>query len=254
VGKISFMCPLCGLHHSIGKYEPDDLPLDILAIERVGLGRGRGTKIVGRHSLLWDDEVSQKIVDRTLTLCKYFLDCKRINLKNIEDSIGIRAEPSYPTVSLKEYNKLLEDTEALKAQLEEERRRSDIEQKKANKLQLELERILIIYNKLLEEKEALKSQAEEDRQIINSLKTKINRLENQLNAEKTNNRKLIRTIEDYDAESLTEDDELDEIIETIENETNNTFDSHKGSKKGFIIRIFKRLIEDVEALEADEDE
>ena len=78
------MCPLCGLHHSIKKYRPEDLPLDIEAVLKVGLGRGNGTKVVSRYSLLGDDDVSPKIVKRVLTLCRFFLSQNIVTLDDLK--------------------------------------------------------------------------------------------------------------------------------------------------------------------------
>src|SRR4030042_1451109 len=105
------MCPLCGLHHSIKKYSPEDLPLDIEAVLKVGLGRGKGTKVVSRYSLLGDDDVSPKIVDRVLTLCGLFLDKKIITLNYLKHSLGIKDALPSGIVGVKEYHKLREDLE-----------------------------------------------------------------------------------------------------------------------------------------------
>jgi len=102
-----FTCPLCGHLPSIRYYDPEDLPLDIEGVTKVGLGLGRGTKVIDRFSLLCDNDVSSKIVRRVLSL---------------------RARPI--TISLKDYNKIREDAEALKVQQmmrEKEATRSTLE-------------------------------------------------------------------------------------------------------------------------------
>jgi hypothetical protein len=48
-------------------YEPESLPLDVLGVTRAGIGRGGGTRIVDRYSLLEDNDVTPKIVKRVFT-------------------------------------------------------------------------------------------------------------------------------------------------------------------------------------------
>ena len=125
-----FTCPLCGHLPSIRYYDPEDLPLDIEGVTKVGLGLGRGTKVIDRFSLLCDNDVSSKIVWRVLSLCRFFLDQNRITQNEVKLSLGIATTPHPITISLKDYNKIREDAEALKVQQmmrEKEATRSTLE-------------------------------------------------------------------------------------------------------------------------------
>ena len=49
--------------------------MDIIAVETQGLGRGKGTKVVGRHSILGSgDDYCRAVKDRVLQLVTMFLE------------------------------------------------------------------------------------------------------------------------------------------------------------------------------------
>ena len=50
-----FLCPLCGLQVSLARYDPSGYVNDVIGIEKVSLGRGRGFEEVDRYSLLDTD-------------------------------------------------------------------------------------------------------------------------------------------------------------------------------------------------------
>lgn len=264
-----FMCPLCGHLHSIRYYDPEDLPLDIEGVTKVGLGQGKGTKVVDRHSLLWDNDVSPKIVRRVVTLCRFFLDQKRITQNEVKQSLGITTTPTQDTISLKEYNQLREDAEVLKAQVEEEKKRGDVEYNRVNNLQVKLNSQQITiknYNKIREDNESLRSQAEievrrADREssraanlqaTVNSLQKKVNSLETKLENAKSYNSELRRELEESETRVEEANEVLDDLIETIENSTSYEFDPDLDSREEFIAEITRKLIEDIEALKADD--
>jgi hypothetical protein len=220
-----FMCPLCGLHHSIKKYDPENLPLDIDGVLKVGLGRGKGTKVVDRFSLLWDDDVSPKVVKRVLTLCRFFLDQNRITQSELKRSMGIVDPPSVGTVSLKEYNKLREDLEACKVQAEVDRRRADKESYRANNLLMS----------------------------VNFLTEKTEDLESHLASAKTSNSKLRKELDEIEVSVENANEVLDEVIATIEERTSFVFDQYEDTREDFIAYVIPRLLEDLEALKADEE-
>ena len=226
-GKISqFMCPLCGLHHSIKNYDPENLPLDIEAVLKVGLGRGKGTKVVDRYSLLWDDDVSPKIVKRVLTLCRFFLSQNRITQSDLKRRLGIVEAPTQSTVSLREYNKLREDVEVLKVQAEMDRKRADGESSRANNLQL----------------------------MVNSLRGKVREVETQLSSAESSRSRLGKELEEMEASRENSNEVLDGVIETIEERTDFEFDPSDKSREEFISYVIPRLIEDLEALKAENEE
>ncbi len=57
-------CPLCGKQNALSSFNPAALPLDVLGVERQGLGRGKGFKVIGRPSLLADEELMDSIAAR----------------------------------------------------------------------------------------------------------------------------------------------------------------------------------------------
>ena len=265
-----FMCPLCGHLHSIRYYDPEDLPLDIEGVTKVGLGQGKGTKVVDRHSLLWDNDVSPKIVRRVVTLCRFFLDQKRITQNEVKQSLGLTMTNPQNTISLKEYNKLREDAEALKVQADDERKRGDAEHDRADNLQAKLnsQKVAIkSYNIIREDYESLRSQAEiEGRRadgessraanlqaMINSLQKKVDNLETKLENAKSSNSELRRGLEESETRVEEVNEVLDDLIETIENSTSYEFDPDLDSREEFIAEITRKLIEDNDALKADEE-
>jgi hypothetical protein len=216
------MCPVCGLHHSIRNYEPENLPLDIEAVLKVGLGRGKGTKVVDRFSLLSDDDVSPKIVKRVLTLCNFFLNQKLITHNDLKHSLGIIDAPQPSTVSLWEYNKLNEDKEALKVNLEIERKNFERESSRADNLQV----------------------------TVNSLQRTVKKLETQLSNSKSLRASMKKDLDELEA---WRENFLDEIIETIEERTEFVYKPSEESKEIFIDSVMSKLLEDMEASIADDD-
>ena len=263
------MCPLCGLHHSIGKYEPDDLPLDIEAIVKVGLGRGLGTKVVDRYSILGDDDVTPKVVSRVLVLCGLFLRRKIVTMDDLKNSLGVENFPWI--IDVKEYNRLREDSEALKVNLEFEKRVANNEKIRADNL------LSIVNsqrgnirdnNRLREDVEALKVRVESEERkadreskranslqaTVNSLNGKVRDLETQLSNSESSRSRQSKEVEELEARVEDLNDALDDVVETIEERTNYVHDPSEDSRKDFIMSVITRLIEDVEALKADEEE
>jgi DNA-binding MarR family transcriptional regulator len=216
------MCPLCGLHHSIKNYDPEDLPLDIEAVLKVGLGRGKGTRVVDRYSLLWDDDVSPKVVKRVLTLCSFFLNQNRITQGDLKRSLGIVDAPQPATVGLWEYNRLREDMEALKVQTETDGRRADRESNRAKNLLM----------------------------TLNSLHGKVKDLETQLSISKSSTSRLEKKLEEMEASVENSNEALDNVIELIEKRTEFMFNPTDDSREEFIAYVIPRLLEDIEALKA----
>lgn len=66
-----FLCPLCGRHVSLAKYDPSDYEVDIIAVEKRGLGRGKGFEEVSRYSMLESDDVAMTLLkERVAVLYK----------------------------------------------------------------------------------------------------------------------------------------------------------------------------------------
>lgn len=230
-----------------------------------------GTKVVDRYSLLWDNDVSVKIVRRVLTLCRFFLDQKRITQNEVKQSLGITTTPIQGSIGLKEYKKLREDIEALKVQVEYEKKRGDVEYNRANNLQVKLNSQQITiknYNKIREDNESLRSQVEievrrADREssraanlqaTVNSLQKKVNSLETKLENAKSSNSELRRELEESETSIEEANEVLDDLIETIENRTEYEFHPELDSREEFISEVTKKQIEDIESLKADDED
>ena len=229
-----------------------------------------GTKVIDRYSILGDDDVTPKIMKRVLNLCKFFLDQKVITQNEVKQSLGLTMTNPQNTISLKEYNKLREDAEALKVQADDERKRGDAEHDRADNLQAKLnsQKVAIkSYNIIREDYESLRSQAEiEGRRadgessraanlqaMINSLQKKVDNLETKLENAKSSNSELRRELEESETRVEEVNEVLDDLIETIENSTSYEFDPDLDSREEFIAEITRKLIEDNDALKADEE-
>ena len=229
-----------------------------------------GTKVIDRYSILGDDDVTPKIMKRVLNLCKFFLDQKVITQNEVKQSLGLTMTNPQNTISLKEYNKLREDAEALKVQADDERKRGDAEHDRADNLQAKLnsQKVAIkSYNIIREDYESLRSQAEiEGRRadgessraanlqaMINSLQKKVDNLETKLENAKSSNSELRRGLEESETRVEEVNEVLDDLIETIENSTSYEFDPDLDSREEFIAEITRKLIEDNDALKADEE-
>lgn len=229
-----------------------------------------GTKVIDRYSILGDDDVTPKIMKRVLNLCKFFLDQKVITQNEVKQSLGLTMTNPQNTISLKEYNKLREDAEALKVQADDERKRGDAEHDRADNLQAKLnsQKVAIkSYNIIREDYESLRSQAEiEGRRadgessraanlqaMINSLQKKVDNLETKLENAKSSNSELRRELEESETRVEEANEVLDDLIETIENSTSYEFDPDLDSREEFIAEITRKLIEDNDALKADEE-
>ncbi len=58
------VCPLCGKNAPLSTLDPENLPLDVMAISFTGKGRGRGFAVKGVESILDDEEVTTKVAAR----------------------------------------------------------------------------------------------------------------------------------------------------------------------------------------------
>ncbi len=255
----------------MGKYDPEDLPLDILAVKKVGLGQHHGTRVVDRYSILGDDDVSPKVVKRVLALCRLFLSKNVITIDGLRRDLGIENMIFPGTVSVKEYNRLREDMEALKVQAEFEERRANNEKIRADNL------LNIVnsqqgkikdYDRLREEYESLKVNAENEgrradgesikannlQATVNSLHGKVRDLETQLSSSKSSTTRLEKEVEELEARVENSKEVLDDVIETIEERTKFEFDPSDDTMEGFIAEVVQRLLEDNEALKAGAEE
>jgi len=61
---VQLICPLCGKFTSIRYFDPGSFEKDVLGVDTAGLGRGRGTRVVAKFSLLDDSQLMRTIRDR----------------------------------------------------------------------------------------------------------------------------------------------------------------------------------------------
>lgn len=61
---VQLICPLCGKFTSIRYFDPGSFENDVLGVDTVGLGRGRGTRVVAKFSLLDDSQLMRTVRDR----------------------------------------------------------------------------------------------------------------------------------------------------------------------------------------------
>lgn len=64
-----FLCPLCGRQVSLARFDPSGFEDDVIAIEKVSLGRGRGFEEIDRYSLLeYDEPALELLKERVLEI------------------------------------------------------------------------------------------------------------------------------------------------------------------------------------------
>jgi hypothetical protein len=86
------LCPVCGRLLSLKHFNLSDFDREIYAVQVVGLGRGRGVKVTGKHSILQnDDPTVQLIKDRILELSNLLLEHGCLERKEIISKTGLES-------------------------------------------------------------------------------------------------------------------------------------------------------------------
>ena len=86
-----FLCPLCGKQSSVRLYDPTKFDPDIYAIQKVGLGRGRGFKVTDQYSILNKENPTVELIkDRILLLSKTLIDNGCLTSKEILSTLKIQ--------------------------------------------------------------------------------------------------------------------------------------------------------------------
>lgn len=130
---------------SLSHFDPLAFDDDIYVVEVVGLGRGRGVKVVGQYSILQPgDQTVELIKTRILNLLKVMLDNGVAKPNEVFGSLNLKA------VSLKEFSRLKDELETLSAELEDSRRRGENWRVEAESLKAEVGKL----KQQLREKEA----------------------------------------------------------------------------------------------------
>jgi predicted nuclease with TOPRIM domain len=216
-----FTCPLCGLNHSTRHYDPESLPLDILAPNRIGLGRGNGTRITGRYSILGDDDISPKIGKRVLDLCVFFVEKNLIRVSDLKARLKIKDG----AVDVRSFARMREDYEALKVELEDAGRNVTREYARAENL--------LTMNK--------------------SIREEVNRKNLELNTLKGNLSVRGKALDECEAHVQNCNEKLDDLVDEIEERTDLVIGAYE-SPIDFIMDSVKKLLEDLEVLKTGDDE
>lgn len=83
------VCPLCGKNAPLSTLDPVGLDLDIRVVSFKGLGRGRGFEKAEEHSILGDEEYSPALANRSLQLCRMFIEAGVLERDVVEKMLDI---------------------------------------------------------------------------------------------------------------------------------------------------------------------
>jgi hypothetical protein len=164
------VCPLCGRFVSLAHFDPSGFDSDIYAVEVQGLGRGRGVKVIGQHSILQRGDATLGLIkDRILELSGVLLESGCLKPEEIVSKLKIKiAEPA-------EGRRLAGEVEDLEGELEEVKGESKGWRQRAEIVQMTLNDVNTRYTealKQLREKESeLVSVYEDIGDMINSVET-----------------------------------------------------------------------------------
>jgi chromosome segregation ATPase len=190
-------------------------------VTRVGLGRGKGTKITGRYSILGDDDVSPKIGKRLLDLCVFFVEQNLIRIGDFKARLRIKDSE----VDARSFVRMREDYEALKVELEDAGRSVTREYTRAENL--------LTVNK--------------------SIREEVNRKNLEINTLRGNYSDKGRLLDECEAHVQNCNEKLDDLVTEIEERTDLVIDADESSIE-FIMDSVKKLLEDLEVLKTGDDE
>src|SRR5665647_1551332 len=74
------ICPLCGKNAPLSTFDPGSLPLDLMTISFMGLGRGRGFAVKEKVSIMGDETYTPIVAARIRELFNLFVEKEEINL------------------------------------------------------------------------------------------------------------------------------------------------------------------------------
>lgn len=84
-------CPLCGKMAPLSTLDPESLELGLKAVSFKGLGRGKGFAKSEEHSILGDGEYSPALANRSLKLCRMFLEVGTLKRDDVEKELNLSA-------------------------------------------------------------------------------------------------------------------------------------------------------------------
>ena len=126
-------CPLCGLTRAINGWDPENYDLDIKVCSFLGLGYKKGFEKTGESSVLGDQDITPRIIDRILELLKHFINeliispeivRKRLNLalfsvEDIRSTLGKnRIDYQYRYLELREKIEKIEKEKKLEKEVD----------------------------------------------------------------------------------------------------------------------------------------
>ena len=206
------VCPLCGRHLSLAKYDPSGYDDDVYGVEVTGLGRGRGFAVSERYSLLSDEAVMDVIKAR----------CRRI----LWFAEGV--EPPHPEAMAK-LQRINKDWAAWGADAERLLREKDIE---INRLGSMYNTVVKRNNGVLGEQSALVARNEElegkNRQwqvAYQELKANVAHKDKQIQGYKLQNQQLKGKVDMYMYASDDDDSAAAAEMEALLTRVNNSCDS-----------------------------
>lgn len=128
------VCPLCGRFVSMRYFDPSRFEADIYAVEVVGLGRGKGVKVVDKYSLLnSENRIIEDVKERILELLKVLCDHDKLrpndifSILNIEYVVPFQFRESERKLrdAERDKEKWCDEAEALEVELENVRKNRD---------------------------------------------------------------------------------------------------------------------------------
>ena len=105
-----FLCPLCGKYASRKNWNPEEYDYDIYSASFIGLGRGKGFECSLGGSLLGDDDVTPKTVDRMTSFLKNMVEDGIVTRESLLIKLGLDTVPNKGEAKDLELTKLREVT------------------------------------------------------------------------------------------------------------------------------------------------
>jgi chromosome segregation ATPase len=261
---VQLICPLCGKFTSIRYFDPESFENDVLGVDTVGLGRGRGTRVVAKFSLLDDSQLMRTIRDRCHLLVR-IIDGK--SFPNQKDLAALKGEVEMWRKRALDRHKEGNDLEAKIADMEGDLRYWQKEAKRFERLNvdsaskvanMESSRQLRKMNIDKEAKIAdlgsnLRSWYNEaqrlerlnrdheakfahDEGLIRSWMRHSNSLSEEVNGLLSENKRLRLQIEGMEEDENLAVEEIESLLEYINDQTNETFES-LADAIGFLLEV-----------------
>ena len=266
---VQLVCPLCGRFVSLRYFNPGSFEHDVLGVDTVGLGRGRGTRVVAKFSLLDDSQLMRTIRDRCHLLVR-IIDGK--SPPDQKDLAALKGEVEMWRKRALDRHKEGNDLEAKIADMEGDLRYWQKEAKRLNvdsaskvanmesslsqwqneagrlrKMNIDKEakiadlgsNLRSWYNEA-QRLERLNSDHEakfaHDESLIRSWIKHSNNLSEELNGLRSQNKRLRLQMEGLEENENLAEEEMESLLEYINDQTNETFES-LADAIGFLLEV-----------------